>query len=55
MEIGDGESQTITKPLKQGGLVAIYYLGTLIGALMCDLLLRLFFLKLTSLQGRCGI
>ena len=34
MKIGDGASDTITHPTKQGGLVAIYYLGTLIGALM---------------------
>lgn len=33
MQIGDGATGTITKPSKQGGLVAIYYLGTLIGAL----------------------
>ncbi|KAJ9616391.1 hypothetical protein H2200_000109 [Cladophialophora chaetospira] len=32
--VGDGSSDTITHPTKQGGLVAIYYLGTLIGALM---------------------
>ena len=34
MKIGDGASGTITRPSKQGGLVAIYYLGTLVGALM---------------------
>jgi hypothetical protein len=33
MEIGDGATGVITKPLKQGGLVSIYYLGTLVGAL----------------------
>ena len=34
MQIGDGATGTITNPNKQGGLVAIYYLGTLLGALM---------------------
>ena len=34
MQIGDGATGTITKASKQGGLVAIYYLGTLVGALM---------------------
>lgn len=34
MQIGDGETGTITNASKQGGLVAIYYLGTLLGALM---------------------
>lgn len=34
MQIGDGATGTITLPLKQGGLVAIYYLGTLVGALL---------------------
>ncbi|KAL1966266.1 hypothetical protein VTN77DRAFT_4619 [Rasamsonia byssochlamydoides] len=34
MKIGDGATGTITLPLKQGGLVAIYYLGTLVGALL---------------------
>lgn len=34
MQIGDGTTVTITQPWKQGGLVAIYYLGTLVGALM---------------------
>jgi hypothetical protein len=33
MNIGDGSTGTISSPLKQGGLVAIYYLGTLVGAL----------------------
>lgn len=37
MEIGDGATGTITRPLKQGGLVAIYYLGTLLGALLYDM------------------
>lgn len=36
MEIGDGATGTITQPWKQGGLVAIYYLGTLFGALLCE-------------------
>lgn len=34
MHIGDGATGTITKPEKEGGLVAIYYLGTLCGALL---------------------
>ncbi|MCJ1304698.1 hypothetical protein MMC08_007511 [Hypocenomyce scalaris] len=34
MQIGDGATGTITNASKQGGLVAIYYLGTLVGALM---------------------
>ena len=34
MQIGDGATETITNASKQGGLVAIYYLGTLVGALM---------------------
>jgi hypothetical protein len=37
MEIGDGATVTITNANKQGGLVAIYYLGTLVGALMYGL------------------
>ncbi|KAF2092370.1 MFS monosaccharide transporter [Rhizodiscina lignyota] len=34
MKIGNGATGEITKPLKQGGLVSIYYLGTLFGCLM---------------------
>lgn len=34
MQIGDGATGTITQASKQGGLVAIYYLGTLLGALL---------------------
>jgi hypothetical protein len=34
MNIGDGATGNITKPEKEGGLVAIYYLGTLCGALL---------------------
>lgn len=34
MRIGDGATGQITSTLKQGGLVAIYYLGTLVGALL---------------------
>ena len=34
MRIGDGSTATITSPGKEGGIVAIYYLGTLVGALM---------------------
>lgn len=56
MQIGDGATGTITRPLKQGGLVAIYYLGTLVGALMYDqnkgLSSVLDLLKLTVNQGR---
>lgn len=33
MKIGDGTTGKITSPEKEGGLVAIYYLGTLVGAL----------------------
>jgi len=33
MKIGDGATGTITRSGKEGGIVAIYYLGTLIGAL----------------------
>ena len=33
MNLGDGATGKITSPLKQGGLVSIYYLGTLFGAL----------------------
>ena len=33
MHLGDGASGTITQPEKEGGIVAIYYLGTLFGAL----------------------
>jgi hypothetical protein len=36
MHIGDGSSETITKPEKEGGLVSIYYLGTFVGALMYE-------------------
>lgn len=34
MQIGDGATGTITQASKQGGIVAIYYLGTLLGALL---------------------
>ncbi len=34
MQIGNGATVTITNSSKQGGLVAIYYLGTLVGALL---------------------
>ncbi|OAL18311.1 hypothetical protein AYO20_11762 [Fonsecaea nubica] len=34
VNIGDGATGNITRPTKQGGLVSIYYLGTLLGALM---------------------
>ena len=33
MSLGDGTTGTTTKTEKEGGIVAIYYLGTLIGAL----------------------
>ena len=33
MGLGDGTTGTTTKTEKEGGIVAIYYLGTLIGAL----------------------
>jgi len=33
MNIGDGSTGTVTNTQKEGGLVAIYYLGTLVGAL----------------------
>jgi MFS family permease len=33
MDIGAGSTGSITKPGKEGGIVAIYYLGTLVGAL----------------------
>ena len=46
MQIGDGATGIITRPLKQGGLVAIYYLGTLLGALLYDMTFAL----RTSLQ-----
>lgn len=40
MNIGDGSTGTVTNASKEGGLVAIYYLGTLVGALgigaLCD-------------------
>ncbi|KAK5453627.1 hypothetical protein LTS15_006814 [Exophiala xenobiotica] len=34
VKIGDSSTGTITQPTKQGGIVAIYYIGTLVGALM---------------------
>ncbi|KIX95896.1 uncharacterized protein Z520_08151 [Fonsecaea multimorphosa CBS 102226] len=34
VKIGDGATGEVTRPTKQGGIVAIYYLGTLLGALM---------------------
>ena len=33
INLGDGETGTVTKTQKEGGIVAIYYLGTLFGAL----------------------
>jgi len=33
MKLGNGSTGTVTRPQKEGGIVAIYYLGTLIGAL----------------------
>ncbi|KAK3669859.1 hypothetical protein LTR78_010240 [Recurvomyces mirabilis] len=33
MNLGDGATGTVTKTQKEGGIVAIYYLGTLVGAL----------------------
>lgn len=36
MRIGHGATGKVTSPEKEGGIVAIYYLGTLIGALMYD-------------------
>lgn len=51
MKIGDGATGTITRPLKQGGLVAIYYLGTLLGALLYDMTLALGFSPLTRFRG----
>ncbi|TKA65913.1 hypothetical protein B0A55_10491, partial [Friedmanniomyces simplex] len=33
MDLGDGTTGTVTKTEKEGGIVAVYYLGTIIGAL----------------------
>jgi hypothetical protein len=55
MQIGDGATGTITNPNKQGGLVAIYYLGTLLGALMYVFGTPLLECSNWQQQGRMGL
>ena len=49
----EGFVVTITEPTRQGGIVSIYYLGTLIGALIAGILGdRCVFPALTVLRSR---